>query len=288
MTSPRWALPQHRVLAGSEPGWPCSQCRVSALAPAPCCSTTPAVDGRSRAARHHRRPSPHRPLCQVPAWMRRQVEAPLVAAGLLPAFFVDSVALNMYHDGSEGIQVGTHARLPRVPAGRFGWRASGQLAHLLPLPSVPGATVARRRGQSSPTPPRRATTTTPTASAGPSSRCASSATAASASARSSMGGALGPGGGGAGGGRGRARRRGGGGPRALLQCAELGRPPRKGPACRLEAVWRAAVHLLAGWPGLRPARRCLVRCRYTNGAFCVPMPRGCITGAMPAGFGWGS
>ncbi|KAI3425137.1 hypothetical protein D9Q98_008908 [Chlorella vulgaris] len=42
------------------------------------------------------------PTC--PAWMRRQVEAPLVAASLVEPSFVDSIALNMYHDGSEGIQ----------------------------------------------------------------------------------------------------------------------------------------------------------------------------------------
>ena len=35
---------------------------------------------------------------------QEQAEAPLVAAGLLPADFVDSWALNVYHDGSEGIQ----------------------------------------------------------------------------------------------------------------------------------------------------------------------------------------
>lgn len=41
--------------------------------------------------------------------MRRRVEAPLVAAGVVEAGFVDSIALNMYHDGSEGIQVGGRA-----------------------------------------------------------------------------------------------------------------------------------------------------------------------------------
>jgi hypothetical protein len=41
--------------------------------------------------------------------MRRQVEAPLVAASLMEPGFVDSIALNMYHDGSEGIQVATAA-----------------------------------------------------------------------------------------------------------------------------------------------------------------------------------
>ena len=42
---------------------------------------------------------------QVPLWVQQQVEAPLVGAALLPAGWVDSAALNMYHDGSEGIQV---------------------------------------------------------------------------------------------------------------------------------------------------------------------------------------
>jgi hypothetical protein len=40
----------------------------------------------------------------VPQWMKRQVEQPLVQAGLLPPDWIDSIALNMYHDGSEGIQ----------------------------------------------------------------------------------------------------------------------------------------------------------------------------------------
>ncbi len=35
---------------------------------------------------------------------QRRVEEPLVAAGLLPLGFVNSAALNMYVDGSEGIQ----------------------------------------------------------------------------------------------------------------------------------------------------------------------------------------
>lgn len=38
--------------------------------------------------------------------MRQSVEAPLVQAQVLAPGFVDSIALNMYHDGSEGIQVG--------------------------------------------------------------------------------------------------------------------------------------------------------------------------------------
>lgn len=36
--------------------------------------------------------------------MQRRVEAPLVAAGALQGEFVNSAALNVYHDGSEGIQ----------------------------------------------------------------------------------------------------------------------------------------------------------------------------------------
>ena len=36
--------------------------------------------------------------------MRSGVEAPLVEAGVVSEGFVDSVALNLYHDGSEGIQ----------------------------------------------------------------------------------------------------------------------------------------------------------------------------------------
>lgn len=42
---------------------------------------------------------------QPPAWMRQRVEAPLVQAQVLAPGFVDSIALNIYHDGSEGIQV---------------------------------------------------------------------------------------------------------------------------------------------------------------------------------------
>ncbi|KXZ56937.1 hypothetical protein GPECTOR_1g845 [Gonium pectorale] len=37
-------------------------------------------------------------------WMRQLAESPLVGCGVIPRGFVDSVALNLYHDGSEGIQ----------------------------------------------------------------------------------------------------------------------------------------------------------------------------------------
>lgn len=40
----------------------------------------------------------------VPKWMQSLVEAPLVDAEIIPQGFIDSIALNMYHDGSEGIQ----------------------------------------------------------------------------------------------------------------------------------------------------------------------------------------
>lgn len=40
----------------------------------------------------------------LPRCLRELAEAPLVAAGLVPPGFVDSIACNMYHDGSEGLQ----------------------------------------------------------------------------------------------------------------------------------------------------------------------------------------
>ena len=39
-----------------------------------------------------------------PSWMTSMVEQPLVDAEIAPKDFVDAIALNMYHDGSEGIQ----------------------------------------------------------------------------------------------------------------------------------------------------------------------------------------
>ena len=39
-----------------------------------------------------------------PVWMRNVVERPMVSASLVAEGFVDAIALNMYHDGSEGIQ----------------------------------------------------------------------------------------------------------------------------------------------------------------------------------------
>ena len=45
-----------------------------------------------------------RDVPKPPAWMHEMVEQPMVSADLAPAGFVDAIALNMYHDGSEGIQ----------------------------------------------------------------------------------------------------------------------------------------------------------------------------------------
>ena len=45
-----------------------------------------------------------RDVPKPPAWMKDKVEQPLVSADVAPEGFVDAIALNMYHDGSEGIQ----------------------------------------------------------------------------------------------------------------------------------------------------------------------------------------
>lgn len=42
------------------------------------------------------------PNC-IPA-LQEQVQEPMTQSGLLPDNFINSYALNMYHDGSEGIQ----------------------------------------------------------------------------------------------------------------------------------------------------------------------------------------
>ena len=39
----------------------------------------------------------------VPEWMRAGVEAPMVRAGVVPRDFINSIALNIYHDGHEGL-----------------------------------------------------------------------------------------------------------------------------------------------------------------------------------------
>jgi hypothetical protein len=38
-----------------------------------------------------------------PFWMKDMLEKPMVAAGIVEKDFINSVALNVYHDGSEGL-----------------------------------------------------------------------------------------------------------------------------------------------------------------------------------------
>lgn len=42
-------------------------------------------------------------VSQAPYWMKEQIEYPLISNGLLQKDFVNSFALNIYHDGSEGL-----------------------------------------------------------------------------------------------------------------------------------------------------------------------------------------
>ncbi|KAL4496210.1 hypothetical protein ABPG72_012947 [Tetrahymena utriculariae] len=42
-------------------------------------------------------------VSQPPSWMRRKVVGPLEQAGILPPGFINSLALNVYHDGKEGL-----------------------------------------------------------------------------------------------------------------------------------------------------------------------------------------
>ena len=39
----------------------------------------------------------------IPSWMRAKVEGPMVQAGIIDKDFVNSMALNVYHDGEEGL-----------------------------------------------------------------------------------------------------------------------------------------------------------------------------------------
>ena len=55
-------------------------------------------------ASHITSPHAHRLTSPLLSSLQAQVEAPLVSAAILPPGWVDSVALNLYHDGSEGIQ----------------------------------------------------------------------------------------------------------------------------------------------------------------------------------------
>lgn len=42
-------------------------------------------------------------VSQAPVWMKSILEDPLVAAGIVGKNFINSIALNVYHDGSEGL-----------------------------------------------------------------------------------------------------------------------------------------------------------------------------------------
>ena len=62
----------------------------------------------------------------IPSWMIEKVEGPLVENGIIPKDFINSLALNVYHDGEEGL--GQHFD----DAIRFRQVASPHKAHLLP------------------------------------------------------------------------------------------------------------------------------------------------------------
>ena len=42
-------------------------------------------------------------VSQAPVWTKSVLEDPLVKAGLIEPGFINSIALNVYHDGSEGL-----------------------------------------------------------------------------------------------------------------------------------------------------------------------------------------
>lgn len=42
-------------------------------------------------------------VSQPPIWMKEILEDPLVEGGVIQKDFINSVALNVYHDGSEGL-----------------------------------------------------------------------------------------------------------------------------------------------------------------------------------------
>lgn len=42
-------------------------------------------------------------VSQPPVWMKSILEDPLVSAGIVEKNFINSIALNVYHDGSEGL-----------------------------------------------------------------------------------------------------------------------------------------------------------------------------------------
>jgi hypothetical protein len=42
-------------------------------------------------------------VSQPPLWMKEKIEDPMVSGKLVEENFINSVALNVYHDGSEGL-----------------------------------------------------------------------------------------------------------------------------------------------------------------------------------------
>lgn len=42
-------------------------------------------------------------VSQPPVWMKAVLEDPLVKANIIEKNFINSIALNVYHDGSEGL-----------------------------------------------------------------------------------------------------------------------------------------------------------------------------------------
>ena len=39
----------------------------------------------------------------APVWMKKELEDPLVSSKILEKGFINSIALNVYHDGNEGL-----------------------------------------------------------------------------------------------------------------------------------------------------------------------------------------
>lgn len=42
-------------------------------------------------------------MSEAPVWTKTALEQPLVKAGIIEKDFINSIALNVYHDGSEGL-----------------------------------------------------------------------------------------------------------------------------------------------------------------------------------------
>ena len=42
-------------------------------------------------------------VSETPSWMKKRIEAPLVSAGIIEKDFINSIAMNIYHDGKEGL-----------------------------------------------------------------------------------------------------------------------------------------------------------------------------------------